>query len=448
MNGVRLVRALARPPAALLKGADLDTSLAVGLLHTLAVGIVLWSALYFIVFLPFFVARKAVAGSMVGILATAAVTALILLHRCAADQKAFSSPGIIAGRVRRASWVLIGVTWLVTTAYAVLDGGAQSWALFVDMALIAAGTVLLGPRFAWLGCGLFSGISLIFSVLEHRGVVLPRYFPGRPLVLWYSVILVTGLIAFPVARMFATLKEALQQAREGKEMLRRMIERSQALNGQLLRAQQEEGRRIARELHDDITQRLAGLSIEIGLLRKKADPKTTAGLDRLQREAIQMTEDLRNIAQAMHPSLLELAGLSEALEALCRQISLQRNIAILCTAEGLPERLPEEISITMYRIAQEAIGNAVKHAGASMIHVRLRVASDIGKRHRLCLTVSDNGRGFLVDRIQRGSSLGLLSMEERVHLVKGSFAISSRPGEGCQVVVDVPLAEALNPVMV
>ena len=154
-----------------------------------------------------------------------------------------------------------------------------------------------------------------------------------------------------------------------------------------------------------------------------------------------MTEDLRNIAQAMHPSLLEFAGLSVALEALCRQISLRRKIAILYTAEGLPDRLPDEISITLYRIAQEAVGNAVKHAGASTIHVRLRGGSDLGERHRLCLTVSDNGRGFLVDKIQRSSSLGLLSMEERVHLLKGSFAISSLPGEGSRVMVEVPITE-------
>ena len=385
-------------------------------------------------------------------------------------------------------------------------------------------------------------------MLKHFGILLPQYFPQRPIALWHAVILATALIAILLIRMLATLKDALRQARESEEGLRGIVEtapdaifiansdgrvvdvnetaanqlgytrkeligmhvwefvapefqsrvrsrfpdrsgptfyqsrhvrkdgsevpvelntckitfqgqpallglardmtarqqiheRLQALNRQILAAQEEERRRIARDLHDDITQRLTGLSIELGMLRRHASGAIAAGLEQLQGKTIQMAGDLRNIAYAIHPAALEFAGLSAALEGLCKETSIQTKIPIHYAAHGLPEGLPGDVSIALYRIAQEALNNAVKHAEASAIDVVVSGTLEKGGKKGLHLQIQDNGKGFLVEEIQPGSSLGLLSIEERVHLVKGSFALCSLPGKGTRLDVKIPLPE-------
>jgi len=221
---------------------------------------------------------------------------------------------------------------------------------------------------------------------------------------------------------------------------KRAEERLRSLTGQLLTAQEEERRRIARDLHDDITQRLAGLMIEIGLLRRRQiGAATAAALASLQEQAALLTNDLRGIAHEIHPGVLEHAGLRAALEGFCAQVSRQREVTIRFSSTDVPDGIPQEISVILYRIAQEAVGNAVKHVVASLINLTLTAFADPGGTKRLRLAVTDNGKGFLIKSVPGGSGLGLLSIEERVHLVKGTFAISSAPGEGCRVDVEVPL---------
>lgn len=217
-------------------------------------------------------------------------------------------------------------------------------------------------------------------------------------------------------------------------------ERLRALNGQLLAAQEHERSRIARDLHDDITQKLAGLAIEIGLLRRHALPPATAVLvATLQEQAQRVAADLREIAREIHPGILEYVGLGAALESLCAQVSRQREIVIRCSSRHVPEEIPRDISVTLYRIAQEAVGNAVKHADASVITVTLSGAAGSGSARSLLLTVADNGNGFVPDRARGGSGMGLLSIEERVRVVNGSFEICSAPGDGTRLKVEVPM---------
>lgn len=217
-------------------------------------------------------------------------------------------------------------------------------------------------------------------------------------------------------------------------------ERLRALHGQLLTAQEQERRRIARDLHDDITQRLAGLAIEIGLLRRHQLPAMTAAhVATLQEQAQQVATDLRDIAHEIHPGILEYVSLGGALDTLCAQVSRQREIAIDCVAEAVPDGIPRDISVTLYRIAQEAVGNAARHAEASSIHVTLTGLAGSTAVERLRLTVVDDGKGFQIENVRGGSGLGLLSIEERVHALKGRFALTSAPGEGTRLEVEVPL---------
>lgn len=219
---------------------------------------------------------------------------------------------------------------------------------------------------------------------------------------------------------------------------KRTQERLHALTGQLLTAQEEERRRIARDLHDDVTQKLAGLAIELGLLRREPLPEAlSAHVLRLQEQIAGVAEDLRIIAHDIHPGILEQAGLSAALQAYCADAARQRDVEIRYSARSVPNEIPMDIAVVFYRIAQEAVGNAVKHSGASAIEVALTGIPEAESRLRL--TVSDNGKGFVVEQIREGLGLGLLSIEERVQLIRGSFSIRSNPGEGSRLEVEVKL---------
>lgn len=250
-----------------------------------------------------------------------------------------------------------------------------------------------------------------------------------PVELNIFVVLFTNGEKKPIARALV--------ARDVRER-KRAEERLRALTRQLLTAQEEERRRIARDLHDDVTQKLAGAAIELGMLRQErlADA-VSARVVRLQEQVAKVAEELRNLAHDIHPGLLEHVGLSAALEAYCSEISRQRGIAIRYSAQDVPDGVPPEIAVVLYRIAQEAVANAIKHSGASLVDVVLSGVQ--GAKGRLKLTVADNGKGFLIEEIRNGSGLGLLSIEERVQLIHGNFAIHSRPDEGSRLEVDVEL---------
>jgi len=252
---------------------------------------------------------------------------------------------------------------------------------------------------------------------------------------WIPVELNTFLVLFsngekkPIAR--ALVARDIRERKRAEERLR-------ALTRQLLTAQEEERRRIARDLHDDVTQKLAGAAIELGLLRQeRLAGAVSARVVRLQDQVTQVADELRSLAHEIHPGILEHVGLSAALEAYCSEVSRQRSIAIHYSSQDVPAGIPPETAMVLYRIAQEAVTNAIKHSGASRVDVVLTGIQEANGRIKL--TVADNGKGFLIEEIRNGSGLGLLSVEERVQLVHGTFAIHSRPDEGSRVEVEVPL---------
>jgi len=224
-------------------------------------------------------------------------------------------------------------------------------------------------------------------------------------------------------------------------------ERLRLLTGQLLIVQEAERRRIARDLHDDLTQKVAGVAIELGLLRRDfSSGPVSMRLARVQDQVAKLATDLRSVAHEIHPGILEHAGLSAALKAHCAEVGRLRGLAIHYSAQDVPGGIPADIGVVLYRIAQEAVGNAVKHSGGSLVNVTLSGATrdsagEAGPKLKagLRLTVSDNGMGFLVEESRNGLGLGLLNIRERVQLVHGRFSIHSRPGEGCRLEVDVPL---------
>lgn len=210
------------------------------------------------------------------------------------------------------------------------------------------------------------------------------------------------------------------------------------LSGKLIHAQEDERRRIARELHDDLNQQLAMLSVDMDLLGRSPAEMKEEHDRRLERAAAQvrkLSSEVHKLSYALHPAKLEQLGLVAAARSLCREMTQQQEVSIQFSHEQVPRDIPAETALGLYRVMQESLRNVVRHSHAKEAVVRLALLGG-----HLRLTVTDEGAGFDVDAARRDSGLGLISMEERVRLIRGALSIRSRPGAGTQITVDVPLA--------
>lgn len=209
----------------------------------------------------------------------------------------------------------------------------------------------------------------------------------------------------------------------------------QELAGRLITAQEEERRRLARELHDDLTQRLAVLAIETGKLEQQlpADAQATrAALHRITDEVGAISSDVHGISRRLHPSILDDLGLLDALRSACGRYSERHAVPVRFRSD-LVVPLPREVELGLYRVAQEALRNIAKHAEAQNIEMEIE-SDDEGVR----LLIRDDGVGFFAPEAARRGGIGLASMEERIRLLAGSFVVRSRPGQGTEVEVRVP----------
>jgi signal transduction histidine kinase len=220
-------------------------------------------------------------------------------------------------------------------------------------------------------------------------------------------------------------EQSLRQAREG---LRRLA-------AKLLGAQEEERRRIAREMHDDWTQRLALLGIDMVKMEKHLGTPETALplLSTMQQQLVSLSEDMHALSRQLHPSILDDLGLVEALRSECSSFSHREGIAVVYRADEVSPALSNDVALGIYRVAQEALRNIAKHAAIKEASVSL-VATDTELR----LRVHDCGVGFDLTQHPAQPGLGLSSMEERVRLVRGHLSVTSAPGQGTMVEVSVP----------
>ena len=220
--------------------------------------------------------------------------------------------------------------------------------------------------------------------------------------------------------------------------LGRTQEDLRALTGSLFTSQENERRRVARELHDDIAQRFAMLEIEsqkIGSGIGEGDTNLAAMVEHLRDGIAAASNELRRIAHALHPSALDDLGIAPALRALVENFRAHGQIIVTFSAPGAPAGVPLEVATGLYRIAQEALRNASKHAGHAHVKVQL-----LGVPSGIRLQVTDSGDGF--DPAAPRTGLGLISMEERARLMGGTLRVESKPGEGTRISVDVPLTES------
>ena len=212
----------------------------------------------------------------------------------------------------------------------------------------------------------------------------------------------------------------------------------EALSGmsrKLIESQEQERARIARELHDDINQRLALLAVELDQwIKGPSNGDVHNHVEEIKGRIVEISHDVQTLSHQLHSSKLEYLGLAATARSFCREVSQKHNVCVSFTENGVPRSLPEEISVCLFRVLQEALQNAVKYSGANHVEVSL-----FGSAGEVRLRIRDHGIGFEVDRLTRSQGLGLVSMRERVGLVNGTILINSRPRAGTEVIVHVPV---------
>lgn len=215
----------------------------------------------------------------------------------------------------------------------------------------------------------------------------------------------------------------------------------QSLTATLMTAQEEERRRIARELHDDINQQLAMLVVQMGNLLSDSALMTSQVREAIQSLAHRLaviSDDVRRMAYQFHPSILDDLGLTAALKQLADEWSARTGIKVVVVQEEPATPLPHDVASCLYRVVQESLANIMKHARATRVEIELTCDGQ-----EVMLSISDTGIGFDLEEIQiRHPGLGLVNMRERVRSVRGQFTIRSEPGRGTQITVQIPLSGA------
>jgi PAS domain S-box-containing protein len=234
------------------------------------------------------------------------------------------------------------------------------------------------------------------------------------------------------------LKQKEEALRKSESALRKSQDNLRFLAGKLLSVQEEERRRLAREMHDDLTQRLAVLAIETGKLEHQLEssPKPVRDkLGQMKEQMVKLSADVHDISRQLHPAILDDLGLVDAIKSECASFSKREGISVSYKPINMPSAIPKDVALCIYRIMQEGLRNIAKHANVKEAEVLLTGTND---GVRLC--VKDKGVGFdsAGDGVKGG--LGLASMEERIRLIQGEISIQSQPGQGTAIKLWAPLS--------
>jgi two-component system sensor histidine kinase UhpB len=339
------------------------------------------------------------------------------------------------GRVLRALGA-VSLFWKVLLANAVVVLGSVLAGML--LAAHAATSARQEESWALLGyAGGVTGLTLLVNALVLRAAFLPLQRLERTADAVrrgdYRRRAPQSLLNDPMLQRLTDAFNAMLAAQEdGRAELA-------ALSSRALAAQEEERRRIARELHDETAQELTALLVRIRLAADGSrEPATRERLAELRAATARALDGVRRLARELRPTILDDLGLVEAVRAHAQDLSARGLVRIAVGAAGCEERLAPERELVLYRVIQEALSNAVKHAEARSIEVTLERADGA-----VTATISDNGRGFdpatVVVPSPTGQGLGLLGMRERLTLVGGRLELDARPGSGTTVRAMVPM---------
>jgi signal transduction histidine kinase/ABC-type uncharacterized transport system substrate-binding protein len=212
----------------------------------------------------------------------------------------------------------------------------------------------------------------------------------------------------------------------------------QHLAGRLINAQEDERRRIARELHDGLNQDLAAVSIALSTIEEGLPASTPVArrqqFTRLQERTVELAGAVRHLSHGLHPGVLQYAGLAIALRSHCHEFERDHGLSVTYRADDDLGSVPPDVALCLYRVTQEALRNAARHAKADRVWVSLE-----RQRGYLALVIRDDGRGFDLEESRARGGLGLISLDERVRLVGGRITIDTKPGRGTEIHAVVPL---------
>jgi len=230
-------------------------------------------------------------------------------------------------------------------------------------------------------------------------------------------------------RVLVTLEDITRRKRAEDEL--------RCIGGRLINAREEERSRLARELHDDLSQQLAMLSLEIDQLQRRI-PIDQSGLEssvqHIRIRTQELCSEIHRLSYQLHPFKLDHLGLSDSIKSLCAEVSDYQNVKIRFQQKGFPADLPADVTLCVFRIAQECLHNVVKHSGAPGAEVIVAKTTNAVR-----LRVSDRGCGFDIEQAKTKKRLGLLSVSERLRLVGGHVSIDSAPTLGTTIEVFIPL---------
>jgi signal transduction histidine kinase len=330
--------------------------------------------------------------------------------------------GLLKARWTRYLEVLmLALVVLAAAMYAFAPGLSDTrriYSFYVLLLLLSWATLRF--QFAGLSATLLA-VSLISSWAVVHGHAMFLASPQNVLPLQIFLF----LVALP--SMFIAV--VLIQQQETADSLR-------ASKLQLVKSQEQERSRIARELHDGIGQLLSLVEIELTQLEDECEIQTRSKLEDLARQVTEISQVTHEISHGLHPSHLEYLGLTAALKRLCADFAKEHVLPVDFHQANVPEHLRSDVSLSFYRIGQEALNNAAKYSRAQRIKVRLR-----GKSGRLWLEVDDDGIGFTQkDKVSTG--MGLVNMQERMESIGGTVSIKSAPGRGTRVCASIPFRDA------
>lgn len=274
------------------------------------------------------------------------------------------------------------------------------------------------------GAAGLSGCTFLVSLISTQGALLGKgpFSSASPEANVRSL----QVLLCTVTASLTVLAAIAAEHRRDTESLREIAQK-------LITTQEEERKRIARELHDDVGQQLALLQCGLEKMQHEAGTTGTPELEALIARVEQVCESAREISHGLHPSQIEHLGLERAIQRLCEETAARTPLEVKFKARDVSGSVPAETSLCLYRVAQEALQNVVRHSAASRASVTLTQADGM-----LLLRVRDNGVGFPVDEHLR-NGLGLIGMRERLRITRGTFRVLSRVNRGTVVLARVPL---------
>ena len=238
----------------------------------------------------------------------------------------------------------------------------------------------------------------------------------------------------PLSLMGVTVD--ITDRKQGEELLMQKQQELSRLTGRIISAQEEELQRLSREIHDDLTQRLAALALDAALIEKQLNPsqsRSVEDLKGLRRNLSEVAEEVHDLSRRLHPSILDDLGLVQAVQSECAAFKSKTEIDLSITTESLPDSIPPKQALCLYRIIQESLQNIAKHSGAKAAFITLQ-----GLSNGIRLLIGDKGVGFDPEEVRKKAGIGLSSMRERVQLLNGEMSFVSKPGQGTQIEVFIP----------